>query len=277
MSFFHLRATHRGVYCIIRPMKKLSMGILLIAGLPHNTFALPTSYSELVSYVQPAPDQGDTNTCWFMASTGAMELLLNQKDKIKNPQIGGKNDLSESFVIWQKDFWDNQTRTKHFIEEVVIRFNHGEAVHNSVWPYNAYNSDGTTNMSVWNKHPDFLNLPRVTVPKIKTTLLFSRGKKFATYVLTPQDVITVKKALVEHNSPIIINYNDDGFWHVILIVGYDDNKKGECYELEEDECVGKGAFYVRDSNGKAYELRDYNWFLYKANAAALVELREPLN
>lgn len=223
--------------------------------------------------MQPAPDQGETNTCWFVASTGAMELLLNKKDQIKSPQRGGKNDLSESFLIWQKDYWDRDTQTQHFIEEVVVRFNHGEAVQNKYWPFNAYYPDGRDNLEVWNKHPDFENLPRIQVPKLKTTFLFARGKKYATYVLRPEDVNQVKAALVKHRSPVIINYNDDGYWHVVLIVGYDDRKKGECYELEADECGKIGAFYVRDSNGKDYEARDYNWFLYKANAASVVELK----
>lgn len=234
---------------------------------------LPSSYTELVSYIQPAPDQGETNTCWFVASTGAMELLMNQKDQIQKPEIGGKNDLSESFLIWQKDFWDNQTNPKHFIEQLVIRFNNGEAVHNSAWPYNAYKEDGTINMGVWNKHPEFSILPRLVVPKVKTSLLFARGRKYATNVLKKQDITTVKEALVKHQAPVIINYNDDGFWHVVLIVGYDDKKKGECYQIEPEECGSEGAFYVRDSSGLAFEVRDYNWFLYKANAAAVVELR----
>ena len=208
-----------------------------------------------------------------MASTGALELLLNRRDKIKNPKVGGKNDLSESFLIWQKDFWDAETHAEHFIEEVVIRFNYGDAVHNSAWPYNAYNPDGTDSMEVWNKHPDFATLPRIKVPQVKTTLLFARGKKYATYVLLPEDVLAVKASLVKSQSPVIINYNEDGYWHVILIVGYDDRKKGECYEIEEQECAKKGVFYVRDSNGKKIEARDYNWFLYKANAAAVVEFR----
>lgn len=255
-------------------MKNLSLLLLLVvSGNSFATRSLPARYTELLRYVQAAPDQGETNTCLFMASTGAMELLLNKKDKIRNPKANSKNDLAESFIIWQKDYWDKETHPQHFIEEVVIRFNYGQAIQNINWPYNAYNDDGTDNMTVWNRHPDFVTLPRVEVPKVKTELLFSRGKKYATYVLGLEDIIKVKEALVTRKSPVIINYNDDGYWHVVLIVGYNDNKKGECYELEESECGQKGSFYVRDSNGKRFEARDYNWFLYKANAAAVVELR----
>lgn len=254
-------------------MKKWSLIFILIIAPKAHARVLPVKYTELLSYVQPAPDQGETNTCWFMASTGAMELLLNKKDKIQNPKVGGKNDLSESFLIWQDDYSDRQTHPKHFIEEVVTRFNYGEAVHNSFWPFHAYNTDGTDNMTVWNKHPRFADLPRMKVPMVKTKLLFARGRKYATYVLLPEDVQEVKETLVKTQSPVIINYNEDGYWHVILIVGYDDGLKGECYEIEAEECNQKGSFYVRDSNGKRYEARAYNWFLYKANAAAAIELR----
>ena len=254
-------------------MRKLTL--LFILTIPPQALGrgLPTKYTDLLGYVQPAPDQGETNTCWFMASTGAMELLLNKKDKIRNPKMGGKNDLSESFLIWQDDYSDSETHPKHFIEEVVIRFNYGEAIHNSYWPFLAYNSDGTDNMDVWKKHPDFEILPRMKVPPVKTKLLFARGRKYATYVLLPEDIQLVKETLIKTQSPVIINYNEDGYWHVILIVGYDDELKGECYEIEASECNKKGSFYVRDSNGKTFEMRAYNWFLYKANAAAVIEFK----
>jgi hypothetical protein len=234
---------------------------------------LPSSYKELLPYVQQAPDQGETNTCLFQASTGAMELLLNKRDGIRNPVVGGKNDLSESFLIWQKLWTDRSNPSYHFIEGAVKDFNYGEAVHNKFWPFKAYNEDGTDSMEAWNKHPDFENLPRMSVPQVKTELLFARGKKWATRVLLPEDITTIKETLATRKSPIIINYNDDSYWHVILIVGYDDSAKGECYQIEKDECNEKGAFYVRDSNGNKYEARAYNWFLINGNAGAVVELK----
>jgi C1A family cysteine protease len=258
---------------IVSAMKKMTLLLVLMA--PPKSFArtLPSKYTELLAYVQPAPDQGDTNTCWFMASTGAMELLLNKKDHITNPKISGKNDLSESFLIWQDDYIERANRPEHFIQEVVLRFNYGEAIHQSAWPFHAYRRDGSTNSEVWSRHPDFEQLPRLKVPPLKTDLLFARGKKYATYVLKPEDVEKVKETLVKTSSPVIINYNEDGYWHVILIVGYDDHLKGECYEITPQECNPMGSFYVRDSNGKHYEARAYNWFLYKANAAASVQFK----
>lgn len=253
-------------------MKFKSLLLILLVSSPLLA-ALPVRYNELLPYVQQAPDQGETNTCLFQASTGAMELLLNRRDGIRKPKINGKNDLAESFLIWQYNYNDDAPVYSH-IQSAVKNFNWGEAVLNKDWPFVAYNSDGTDSMEAWNKHPDFDNLPRITVPKVTTELLFSRGKKYATYVLKDEDVIAVKEALVKYKSPIIINYNDDDYWHVVLIVGYDDKVKGQCYEIENEECNKSGSFYVRDSNGKRFEARAYNWFLYRANAAAVVKLKE---
>ena len=254
-------------------MRKNILLILLLSWGTALAKALPSKYVALIPYVQPAPDQGETNTCWFVASTGAMELLLNKRDRINHPKVNGKNDLSESFLIWQKDFRDKEVETDHFIQEMVVRFNYGEAIHNKYWPFKAYYPDKTDSMEVWNKHPDFDTLPRMKVPQLKSSLLFARGRKYAMNVLKLEDITTVKEALVTKQAPVIINYNEDGYWHVILIVGYDDRKPGTCYEIEKEDCNKRGSFYVRDSNGKKYETRAYNWFLLNANAAAVVELK----
>ena len=212
--------------------------------------------------------------CWFVASTGVMELLLNKLHNIHEPLPGGPFDLSESFIRWQPGYHDPKNPSRHFIEEIVQMFNHGEAVHNKDWPFNAYKEDGSTNMDVWNRHPDFANLPRISVPKVKTELLFHRGRnRYSTRVLKPSDLEVVKETLFKRKSPIIFNYNDDYFWHVAIIVGYDEDLKGDCYQIEADECNPRGAFWVRDSNGKRFEARAYNWFLIKANAASVVELK----
>ena len=249
--------------------------LLIIVTLFMNAaWALPESYTALLPFVQPAPDQGDTNTCWFVASTGAMELLLNKKDGLINQKAGSVNDLAESFLIFQKKYHDPKNPVRSFIEDAVIDFNWGEAVHHKDWPFVAFNSDGTTNKSVWNKHPDFENLPRMKVPPVETVFLFSYGRKrWATGVLDENDIQKVKEALVKYQSPVIVNYNDDYYWHVILIVGYDDKLKGDCYQIEDKNCNSEGSFYVRDSNGKIFESRAYNWFLENGNAASVVKFK----
>jgi len=79
-------------------LKPLLLTFILMFLSAAAAFARPSSYTELLDYVQEAPDQGDTNTCLYVASTGAMELIANKEAGIKNPQPFGKYDLAESFV-----------------------------------------------------------------------------------------------------------------------------------------------------------------------------------
>jgi hypothetical protein len=229
----------------------------------------PVFYTELLDYVQEAPDQGETNTCLYVASTGAMELLANKAMGLKNPVPYGPNDLSESFVINSPN-----TVEKSFFETPVLRFNRGYGIHISQWPYEAWKKN-EINKSVWWNHPQTSQLPKIQLPKIETKKLFQYGNRWATYVLNDSHVEQMKEALWKYQSPLIVNYNDEGFWHVILIVGYDDRLPGECYDTDPKECEGDiGSFYIRDSFGIKTELRDYDWFRVKGNAAAVVKLAQ---
>lgn len=230
-----------------------------------NAWGRPSAYTELLDYVQEAPDQGDTNTCLYVASTGAIELIANKVNGIKNPKPFGKFDLSESFVITAPN-----TVEKAFFETPVLRFNNGFGIHIKDWPYEAWKGY-SVNKSVWNSKVTS-KLPQVSVPKVETIKLFQYGKRWATNVLNDEHVEMIKQALWTHKSPVIVNYNDEDYWHVVLIVGYDDNIPGECYDTDPQECAGStGAFFVRDSFGVPVELRDYDWFRVNGNAAAVVK------
>lgn len=235
-----------------------------------NAWAIPHSYTELVDYLQPAPDQGETNTCLFMSTTGAVELLLNKKYGIKNPKKGGPFDISERFTISYPT-----PRAASWYEAPTYKFNNGWAIHENTLPYDAYLDDGTVNNEMWYWPTDFYNLPRMEIKdRFETERIFIRGGKYATYVLKDADLTLIKEVLVKYESPILINYNDEGWWHMILIVGYDDNAVGECYYTPSEECRGKGAFIVRDSNGLDYEYRDYDWFRVNGSAAFVVKFEE---
>ena len=229
----------------------------------------PDHYDELIDYVQEAPDQGEVATCLYMGNTGAMELLANKKEGIKNPEPYGKYDLAESYPMWTPV---GQGATS-FFDQPVNSFN-GKGVHISHWPFEAW-TDGYKNYSVWDKHPQFNTLPKITLPQVETIKLFQFGNKWSTRVLNKTHVEMIKDALWKYKSPVLINYNDEDYWHVILIVGYDDRIPGACYDTDPKECEGDiGSFYVRDSFGVRVELRDYDWFRVKGNAAFVVKLKE---
>jgi hypothetical protein len=223
----------------------------------------PAAYTELTDYVIQAPDQAETGTCLFMGSTGSLEILLNQRDGLTDQRPGDINDLSETFLIHQKA-WNSRLPT---IESAFMKFNWGETMHASVLPFDAE--------TVWTKPPGFGVLERIEVPKVKTIRLFNSGGQWDTNVLKISDLEKVKQAMWKHRSPILINYNENRFWHVINIVGYDDELEGPCHEITEAECaVTKGSFYVRDHFGEGVEVRDADWFRVKGNAAIVVMLAE---
>lgn len=249
----------------------ISLGISLSS---LNLFAanfLPERYTELLPFVQEAPDQGDTATCLYMGSTGAVELLLNKKYNIQYPKENDIFDISEIFTI------NHSTRYSGSWHEMgVARFNSGWAIASKDLEFNAWTPSGENNRSVWRRPSNFYSLPRIEInEKFKTHRLFVKGRnRYSKYVLTHKDIDLVKSSLVNSNSPILINYNHNGWWHVVNIVGFDDHAKGECLHTPQNECSGKGSFYVRDSLGKKTHLRDYDWFRVNGNAAFIVEMIE---
>jgi hypothetical protein len=230
----------------------------------------PSRYTELLDYVQEGPDQGRTASCLFVASTGAMELIANKKHGLKNPMAYGKYDLAESFLMHAPV---HTRRGKNFFEIQVLKFNIGYGIHIDDWPFDAWDDLGPIRR-VWNSR-DWRELKKVKLPNVETVPLFRLGNKWSMNVLEFNHIQQVKKALLTYRAPIMVNYNDNGFWHVVLIVGYDDKLPGNCYQITKKECeTTTGSFYIRDSFGRHTELRDYDWFRVKANAAIIIKENE---
>lgn len=231
---------------------------------------IPQSYTGLLDYVQEAPDQGKSASCLFVASTGAMELIANKKHNIRNPKPYGEYDLSESFLIHAPD--TVSIKDKYMWERPVLKFNNGFGIHINDWPYVAWD-ETTPSRDPWNDR-DWQNMKRIPLPKVETRPLFVLGDRWSTNVLLQKHVDLVKQSLWENQTPVLINYNDNGYWHVILVVGYNDDLPGDCYQISKDDCKSSGSFYVRDSFGIPVEVRSYDWFRIRANAAFLVREAE---
>lgn len=236
-----------------------------------SAYALPIRHTKLLPFVQEAPNQGDSGSCLYVAATGAMEILANKNAGIENPLPYGEFDLSESFAMWAPNPRSN--RSLYFWEQTVLRYNVGYGIHVDDWPYEAWSGTySPTNGSVW-KYRNWKRLPHLNLPKIETVPLFAKGRnRWSTRVLKRSDIQKIKEALSKYNAPIMVNYNDYGYWHTILIVGYDDSLPGSCYNIKKSECGEQiGSFYVRDSFGTKVEVRDYDWFYIKGNAAFVVK------
>lgn len=252
---------------------------LLALSLIHPTLAfaeaggaLPSSYTELNDYVIEAPNQGAVNTCLFMAATGAMEILLNKQADHKRPKKGSEFDLSERYTITERS---SPRRSKSWFEDAFLKFDSGVAVRARDLPFESFDEYGNIDYRVWNTPAAFNAAPRIRLPKVDTVYLFSVGNKYSRNVLNESHLTQVKEALVKYRSPIIAVGNDEDYWHVTVITGYDDDLQGDCYELDSKVCRGKkGAVFVRDSFGTRLEARSYEWFLRRQNSAAVAKLAE---
>lgn len=249
-------------------MKKYLIAGLILSSWSCFSEQIPLRYTELLDYVQPSPDQGDTVSCLFVGSTGVMELIANKKAGIKNPLPYGPFDLSESFLMHAPAAFEEDKVL--FIEGKVLRFNIGYGIHINDWPFEAW-EDAEPTRTVWQSR-EWSQMTKVPLPKVMTVPLFTFGNRWSTNVLKPVHIQQVKEALVKYRSPVLINYNDSNYWHVISIVGYDDTLPGNCYQITAKECdESTGSFYVRDSFGVGVEVRDYDWFRVNVNTAIVVK------
>jgi hypothetical protein len=240
--------------------------LVLALALPITLFARPSSYTELLDFVQEAPDQGESATCLFVGSTGAMELIANKRAGVRKPKPFGPYDLAESFLIHAPQV---DARGRSFLEIPVLKFNAGFGIHITQWPYEAWSGQQESRQP-WNSR-SWQQLPRVALPQVETIRLFQFGNRWSTNVLSSQHIEEIKEALWRHRSPVLVNYNDDGYWHVVVIVGYDDELPGTCYGVPSKQCSESGgSFFVRDSFGIPLEVRAYDWFRVMGNAAVVV-------
>jgi hypothetical protein len=238
----------------------------------NSASAFPARYTELNDYVIAAPNQGQVNTCLFMAATGAMEILLNRRAGVKNPKSHSDFDLSERYTISENP---SPIRSRSWFEDAFLKFDSGVAVRARDLPFESFDEDGNIDESVWNTPQAFETAPRIVLPKVDTVFLFSVGNKYSRGVLNQSHLDQVKAALLRYRSPIIAVGNDEDFWHVTVITGYDDTIEGDCYELDSKVCRGKkGALFVRDSFGTRLEARSYEWFLRRQNSAAVAKLAD---
>jgi C1A family cysteine protease len=231
---------------------------------------LPDRHINLLPFVQEAPDQGDVASCLYMATTGSIELLLNQKYGIRHPTKGDLFDISERFTM---NYKVSSAGSWHLT--ALGRLNKGWAISENLLPFSAWREDSSINRDMWKKPPGFYDMERIKIDHtFSAQKLFVRGKnRHSRYVVRDGDIEAIKKALVKNNAPVLINYNHNRWWHMINIVGYDDNARGECTHTPQAQCSGMGAFYVRDSLGKEVHLRDYDWFRVNGNAAFVITMK----
>ncbi len=235
----------------------------------------------LSPHVLASPNQFDAGTCLFMATTGAMEMLMNQHYPLDQIAYKGNTDLSERYLMNVSSDVLPEDITPYYLTDMIYAYNFLQgSMLDLDYPF-ILDLDSEGNLSAatnWENDlpvnwPDML----VTTPTAERTVIFVDPLKDEhsrwRVAIADHDIIDIiKHELVSKNAPVVIVYNHFNYWHSDIIVGYDDNQaSGGCpmvveslkYYLKRGKinnvvkillhmlklggCLDKGVFYVRDS------------------------------
>ena len=216
---------------------------------PAPALADATGFTTLLPYVTPAPDQLDAGSCLYMSLTGSAEWWLRRL----NPQItykrDGDLDLSERYLMnlsgiddffnsmnnWKTDSITLFNKVSGGILNRDYRFRKGWFKSNANGAYVVSNKDdtdasyGTSYSWIDERFPRINSLERVKLPYFSRKVLFAdpASNQWNTGVMPTDIAERIKTALVENQAPVQVIYNHFGYWHAVLVVGYDDAKSTE--------------------------------------------------
>lgn len=233
---------------------------------------------EVMPFIFASPNQYDAGTCANMSTVGVMEVLLNQRDAVKKLDYAGDNNLSEPYFIVVQ----NKVKgVPYYFTDLPFFFNNaGGGLPDRLMPFKV-NAKGSAKGNWSAKLPGDWKSKLVKTPKVERTVLFydpprNSLSKWNVGLMGEDVVERIKFELRTKNAPVFVVYNHYKYWHVSVVVGYDDNEKhAECpmvnktlkfYEKDKDQsksgpyakkirahmkkkggCSTKGYFYVRDS------------------------------
>lgn len=252
-------------------------------------------FGELVPFVLRSPHQQEAGSCLYMSLTGAAEFWLSvlQTDQSRLPD--GPLDLSERFTMNLTGTKSNLAGVKNWKTDSIYLFNNfGASVLNTSYrftkgwvkksPAGRYiranpqepGAQYGTRYNWINESESLDYTSLVPLPKFEREVLFADPDSNQWNVaVMPHDIVDkIKSALLTRRAPVHVIYNHYGYWHAVLIVGFDDQadskdcnftvkfidhmtkKGGNSRRLAEKVqtamtqgggCQRKGMLYVRDS------------------------------
>jgi len=211
----------------------------------------------LMDYVFASPNQFDAGSCLFMATTGAMEVLLNQHSDPDTIEYKGDTDLSERYLM---NVYAQVPAAKmnYFLTDLVHVYNHfGGSMLDRDYPFEAGYVKDTWNGTVeaspsdsdayfsayysWLNHlPDNWEEMLVETPNAERTTVFvdpdrDSNSYWAVAITDWESVDIIKYLLRTQRAPVIVVYNHYLYWHAVMVVGYDDTyKTGGCDFVESN-------------------------------------------
>ena len=230
------------------------------------------NYTALLPYVLAAPDQDEAGSCLYMSLTGIAEWWLAFMNPSLPRQPDGPLDLSERYLMniagvdedaspeganWRTDSIYLFNKERRTVLNSAYRFTKGWHTDDGSGGYqlaqpNAPGAVYDVNYN-WIDQRATISGGYVALPSFHRDILFADPESDQWNVgVAPADIARkVKQALVERHAPVHVIYNHLGYWHAVVVVGYDD-------ELANNGCVfvQEERAYLRDKSKKFTEDAD---------------------
>jgi len=203
----------------------------------------------LLPLITASPNQRDAGSCLYMAMTGAAEIALAHSHPELANSHDGDIDLSERFTMNAGD--THSSEIANWRTDSFLVFNHARgALLNRDYRFRMGwylddDSDGS-NSSGYPK-PATADTPDaqygcyynwiselgpehsnklVKLPTFDRRVLFEPDNSdiWSTGHYNDDTVATIKTQLRVHRRPVLAIYNHFGYWHAVLIVGYDEER-----------------------------------------------------
>ena len=201
----------------------------------------------LVDHVFASPNQFDAGSCIFMATTGSMEVLLNQHADPGTIDYLGDTDLSERFLMTAYNAVPD-ARVEYFLTDLVHAYNYlGGSMLDRDYPFQAGYIEDTFNGVVesgpmdpdayfsayysWlDLRPEGWEEMMVETPRAARTVIFvdpdrDQNSYWAVALGDDEVVEQIKYELRTKRAPVMVVYNHYLYWHADIIVGYDDTRE----------------------------------------------------
>jgi len=233
------------VFISLQPKVAFSSEELLpIVSSPHKmtTHDLKGGFTELLPYILPAPYQGNAGTCLFMAHTGVAEWWLARLNPQIPQKLDGKFDLSERYSINLSVLDIGDHEVNNWRTDTIFRFNtNGESFANRLYRFSkgwykrnsrgdrvkAGKADPHARYGIgynWIPELDSLETGSIQLPHFTREILFADPAKNQWSInVAPADIVQqVKTALKTRKAPIVVIYNHMGYWHTVILLGFND-------------------------------------------------------
>lgn len=229
-----------------------------------------STYTDLLPYLVPSPDQLSAGSCLYMSHTGNLEWWWNRLHNQINPGNEGIGDFSERSVM--NIAKSSAVSIGNPLTDTIYQLNAGKQSLRLNRDYRFTKGWYTTQNGSYEKSDSLAQNAKysekynwisdlnsitsytpIVMPDFDRELIFEDPDQNRWALNTmPVDIVdTIKKKLRERQAPVLVTYNHYLTWHAVLIVGFDDLASTEQCEFTEgfddymkeraDEAIKEGS------------------------------------